>query len=276
MIFNLKYSAFLVVFFTLLGFRTLSAQKGYEVGAHVGTATYFGDLNTNLNIGNPGIAIGLQTRRNLNDRISLAAGLTFGQISAHDENSNNFYERTRNLSFKSNVFDLNFALEFNFFKYVHGSSDYFYTPYIFGGLSFMSYNPKTEIDGTTYNLRDYATEGQFDSQEYGLITPAFVFGFGFKWDINRDWSLNTTLSGRNVFSDYIDDVSGTYPDFAAQESRRGEIGVLLSNPSLDPDFAVPGQQRGNGKSNDMVYFFTIGIMRYFGQIECPAITKNLY
>lgn len=276
MIFKLKRSILTIVFFTLMGISALSAQKGYEVGVNIGTATYFGDLNTNLSIGDPGIAIGLLTRRNVNDRISLVAGLTFGQIGANDANSTNFYERTRNLSFNSNIFDVNFALEFNFFKYIHGSSDYFYTPYIFGGLSFMSYNPKTELDGTTYTLRDFGTEGQFDSGEYGLITPAFVFGFGFKWDINRDWSLNTSLSGRNVFSDYIDDVSGAYPDFATQEARRGVIGRQLSNPSLDPDFAVPGQQRGNGKSNDMVYFFTIGIMKYFGQLECPAITKNIY
>ena len=252
---------------------SLNAQKGNEIGVNVGTSTYFGDLNTNFNLSSPGIAIGVLARRNFNERISAFAGLKYGKISADDKNSNNFYERSRNLSFSSNIFDLHFGLEFNFFPYVHGSDDLYYTPYIFGGFSILKFNPQAELDNVTYNLRDFGTEGQFFNSEYGLVTGSFVFGFGFKWDINRDWSINTSLGGRNVFSDYIDDVSGTYPDFASQELRRGPIGLELSNRSLDPDFAVPGQQRGNGKSNDLVYFFSVGIMRYFGQLDCPAISK---
>lgn len=253
----------------------LNAQRGSEIGGFVGFANYFGDLNTNLRI-DPGLSFGLLLRRNFNERISLAGGVTYGRIGANDADSNNFYERSRNLNFSSNVFDFNFSLEFNFFPYYHGSDDNFYTPYIFGGFSFLKFNPTTELDGTTYSLRDFGTEGQQASQEYGLFSGAFVFGFGFKWDINRDWSINTSLSGRNIFSDFIDDVSGTYPEFASLEARRGITAVQLSNRAIDPDFAVPGQQRGNGKDNDLIYFISIGIMKYFGELPCPAISKIRY
>jgi hypothetical protein len=254
----------------------LNAQRGNEFGGHIGTSIYFGDLNTNYNLSNQGLSFGLLARRNLNERISLAAGLQYGKISATDAKSNNYFQNTRNLSFQSHVYDLNFTLEFNFFQYIHGSDDYYYTPYIFGGFSILKFNPQAELDGQTYSLRDFGTEGQQNGQEYGLMTAGFVYGFGFKWDINRDWSLNASLSGRNLFSDYIDDVSGEYPDFATLQARRGITAVQLSNKSTDPDFARPTMQRGNGKNNDVIYFFNIGIMRYFGELPCPSISKNFY
>lgn len=271
----MKYRILLIALFFTLSNHVLNAQRGNELGGFIGIANYFGDLNTNFNL-DPGLSLGIKVRRNFNERISLTGGLTYGRIGANDEDSNNFYERSRNLNFSSNVFDLNFSLEFNFFPYFHGSDDNYYTPYIFGGFSFMKFDPTTELDGVTYSLRDFGTEGQLASQEYGLVSGSFVFGVGFKWDINRDWSINTSISGRNLFTDYIDDVSGRYPDFATLEARRGITSVMLSDRAIDPDFAVPGQQRGNGKDNDLVYFISIGIMKYFGELPCPAISKIRY
>jgi len=256
-----------------LPFQSLLSQKGIEIGGHLGVSYYFGDLNTNYSLTKPGFSVGFKARRNFNERLSLTASLDYGRISGSDEKSNNAFERQRNLSFYSHIFDASAVLEFNFFPYIHGSEEEYYTPYLFGGFSFMKFNPKAELNGNTFTLRDYATEGQSRGNEYGLVTPTFVFGIGFKWDINRDWSFNVELSGRNVGSDYIDDVSQRYPEFSSLESQRGAEAVLLSNRSLDPDFALPNMQRGNGKSNDVVYFVHIGIMRYFGELPCPPISK---
>ena len=123
----------------------------------------------------------------------------------------------------------------------------------------ISYNPKTTLDDVTYDLRDFGTEGQFAGGEYGSLTAAFVFGFGFKWDINRDWSLNAQISGRSVFTDYIDDVSENYADPFTLAAQRGQIAPFLANRSLDPEFGRPGTQRGNGKSNDIIYLSLIHI-----------------
>ena len=254
----------------------LRAQEGYELGAHVGFANYFGDLNTNYNLAELGFSFGIKARRNFNERVSVAAGFDYGQVGGNDINSNNVFQRTRNLNFNSNVFDFNATLEFNFFPYIHGSKEDYYTPYLFGGLSFMKFNPQTELDGVTYSLRDFGTEGQNFGQEYGLVTAAFVYGMGIKWDINREWSINASISGRNLFSDYIDDVSGQYPNLLDLEARRGITAVQLSNRALQPDFAQNNVQRGNGKNNDLVFFAQIGIMRYFGQIPCPSISKNQF
>jgi len=251
----------------------LQAQEGIEYGGHAGLAYYFGDLNTNYDLSRPGYVIGLKFRRNYNERISLTAALDYGRISGSDENSNNAFERSRNLDFYSQILDGSVTFEFNFFPYIHGSAEEYYTPYLFGGLSMMRYNPKTTLEDETYTLRDFGTEGQFVGGEYGFVTASFVFGMGFKWDINRDWSLNAQLSGRNVFSDYIDDVSGLYAEPATLASQRGAEAPFLANRSADLDFGSAGTQRGNGKSNDIVYFFSIGVMRYIGQLKCPPISK---
>ena len=268
-----KYMRILLIVISSFIFLQLPAQEGIEYGGHAGVAYYFGDLNTNYDLSRPGYVVGLKFRRNYNERLSLTAGLDYGLIRGADGNSNNAFERSRNLDFHSQIIDGSLTLEFNFFPYIHGSEEEFYTPYIFGGLALISYNPKTTLDDVTYDLRDFGTEGQFAGGEYGSLTAAFVFGFGFKWDINRDWSHNAQISGRSVFTDYIDDVSQNYADPFTLAAQRGQIAPFLANRSLDPEFGRPGTQRGNGKSNDIIYYVSIGIMRYIGQLKCPPISK---
>jgi len=253
---------------TLLLFSTIVVgQKGVEVGAHLGLSHYYGDLNPTFKISDPGFSAGFFVRRNFNERICVTLGFDYGNVSGNDQDSFNPFERTRNLDFRSKVYDTSFALEFNFLPYIHGSSDYNFTPYLFSGLSAMRFNPKTDLNGVTYNLQQYFTESEGN---YGLLSGAWVYGFGLKWDINRDFSFNASLSGRNLFSDYIDDVSGTYP--APSQSIDGQ----LSNRSGGIDFGQQGTQRGNGLNNDTVYFVRISLVRYFGQLKCPSIYDGQY
>jgi hypothetical protein len=91
-------------------------QKGYELGGWVGGAVYYGDLNTTLWPRKPGLAAGLTARYNFNTRVSLRSSLNFGRIAGDDALSDNNFERNRNLSFRSNIFDLTSGIEFNFFE----------------------------------------------------------------------------------------------------------------------------------------------------------------
>ncbi len=272
----MKFLNTILLFIFVSAISTVYGQRGAEIGGHIGVAHYFGDLNPTYAISDPGIAIGFKAKRNFNERISLALGLDYGRIKGSDSDSNNAFERSRNLDFYSNVFDGNATLEFNFFPYLHGSEDNYYTPYVFLGASLLRYNPKTDFEGQTYELRDFGTEGQGPGSEYFQLTAAWVYGIGFKWDYNRDWSFNVSLSGRRTSSDYLDDVSALYPDYTQLENRRGPIAVALANRSEDPEHGQTDTQRGNDPTNDRVFFLSIGLYRYFGRIHCPPITKNLY
>lgn len=254
---------------------SIVGQKGYEVGGWLGTGFYYGDLNTGLSIRKPGIAGGLIGKYNFDTRVSLKAGLNYAVVGGDDATSDNIYQYNRNLSFKSRIIDFTTNVELNFLEYYHGSNDQYYTPYLLVGFSFFHFTPQAQLNDTWYDLRPLGTEGQDVGNEYGSINAGFALGFGFKYDLNRDYSLNIEISTHRTFTDYIDDVSTVYADPLTLASRRGPISPQLADRSLIDAIGEPGRQRGNSRDNDVYNLFSIGLVKYFGRLECPKITRDL-
>lgn len=268
----------------------LSAQdmmKGWEVGPWAGVSYYFGDLNTNYRLNRPNLAGGILARYNFNSRLAFGMSANYGMIEAYDSDSKNPFELARNLSFESEIWDGTVQFEFNFLPYIHGSRDYFFTPYLFGGLSVFSFNPKAEyagdmieLQGQMVELRGLGTEGQFKGEEYYSVTAAVSYGFGFKFDINYEWSFNIQLGVRDTYTDYLDDVSTVYPDVSDLLRDRGPVAVDMSNRSIDIDgvdtsqLGEKGQQRGDPNNDDFYIFAGIGVLYYFGDVRCPEYSRK--
>ncbi len=270
---------FFITILVLFSTSIIFAQKGWEVGGWAGGATYFGDLNTDFNLSTPGVAGGIIIRRNFNDRLCLKASGNYVFVRADDANSDNIYERARNLSFQSNVWDFTTQFEFNFLPYIHGSAEHFFTPYVYAGITVFSFNPKADYNGELVELRPLGTEGQFKGEEYFAVQGGFAYGIGLKLDLNELWSLNFDLNGRYLFTDYLDDVSTTYPDKRQLLRSRGELAVALSDrsisvPGVEGPIGSPGKQRGNRSNNDSYILLGIGIVRYFGNLPCPEYSRN--
>lgn len=265
--------AFLLLSLSTTGVR---AQMGYEVGGFIGLGWYFGDLNPNFNLGHPGPAVGAIGRYNFNERLCMALTANYTYVKGDDQWSDNPFQLARNLNFASNVVDLGGRFEFNFMKYKHGSRDYWFTPYVFGGLTVFGFTPKTQYQGQWYNLRDLGTEGQFTGEEYYVLQPALNYGFGLKFDLSYEWSINIEIDSRYMWTDYLDDVSTTYADKAELEALHGPIAVALSDRSIPndeyPQIGQPGRQRGDSRNNDVYAMVKVGLVYYFGEIRCPAIT----
>jgi hypothetical protein len=270
-------------FFSLI-FNVLSAQEGIEAGGWIASVNYFGDLNTNLRLNRPGPAAGFGIRYNFNERICTKLSGNIGRVQAYDKDSPNIYERARNLHFQSIVADAGLQLEFNFLEYIHGSKDNNWSPYLFLGFGVSYFDPKAELDGTWHSLRPLGTEGQFKGEEYYSVAGNWVYGAGFKIDLSYEWSLNIDVSARRLFSDYLDDVSTTYPDADDVEDLRGEFATRFidRSPELfqeDPGFFTrnniespigePGRQRGNSRNNDTYVYVGVGLYYYFGNLKCP-------
>lgn len=251
----------------------LHAQKGKEFGGWVGIANYFGDLNTRLNVTQPGLAFGLNARRNFNTRTAIKTSLSFARVRANDDASSLAYERLRNLDFYSNIYDLTTTGEFNFFEYSHGSKIDYWTPYLSVGFSVFKFNPRTNFQGESVRLQPLGTEGQDIGEEYLTINGGITIGLGMKWDINREISLNAEFTVRRIFTDYLDDVSTVYPNFNSLAQRRSQTAVLLSNRAGNFDQFQPGDQRGNSRNNDTYTLFGLSIMKYIGEIPCPKLTR---
>ena len=250
-----------------------SAQKGWEVGGWLGSSFYYGDLNNQVNLKSPGLAGGLIGKYNFNTRVALRGSLNFGRISADDANSSNNFDRNRNLNFRSNIYDLTGGIEFNFLEHIRGSKFETYTPFVFVGLSVFRFNPKTDLDGVTYSLQEFGTEGQDIGEEYFLISAGYTLGAGFKWDLSSDVTFAVEFTTRRVFTDYLDDVSTTYPDKARLEVIRGPEAVALSDRSLVDGIGIEGRQRGNSSDNDRYTFISLSLTKYFGRLECPKISR---
>jgi len=269
----MKLSFYICVVFIVSGSYVLSAQKGYEVGGWLGTSVYHGDLNPEINFASPGFAGGLIGRYNFNSRVCFKTSVNYGFVKGNDQNSKNNFNRNRNLSFQSHIIDLSPVIEFNFMDYVHGSRTKYFTPYLLGGANLFYFNPTTKLDGERYALRDFGTEGQQVGKSYGPFHAGLILGVGFKWDINYDFSINIEWSTRLLFTDYLDDVSTVYPDKEALRARHGDIAVALSDRSLVEGLGDANRQRGDSKTKDSYSFLGIGIVKYFGWIECPEISK---
>ena len=265
---NIYILAFLALSF-IMPFDAF-AQKGQEVGGWVGLSHYFGDLNPNYGLGMPGLAGGLIARQNFNERLCLVAGVNYARVRGDDAKSVNTVEKTRNLSFKSNVFDATLGMEFNFFSYFHGDKRYFYTPYASLGIVVAKFNPTAELNGTKYNLRDFNTES---ADQYATVSPGIAFGIGFKWDLNYRWSFNVGINARRLSTDYLDDVSTVYPNLNTLPGGPTGISAQLSDRSGVEGFATPGKQRGNSMNDDTYAVIHISMVRFFTQLECPKVSK---
>ena len=275
---------FLSLCFIIFISSATQAQDGLEVGGWLGISNYFGDLNTNLRLNRVNPAGGVGFRYNFNERVDVKLSANYGTVEAYDSDSPNIYERARNLHFKSQVADVGLQLEFNFLPYNHGSKDENWTPYLFLGMGVSYFNPKAKMDGDWYELRQFGTEGQFKGEEYYTVAGGWLYGAGFKIDLNYEWSLNIDISAHRLFSDYLDDVSSLYPDAGNVEDLRGEFATRFIDRSAelyakDPDFFTrnnieypigeEGRQRGNSGDKDTYVYFGVGIYYYFGDLKCP-------
>ncbi len=270
----MRYLIIAISFF--ISFSTLQAQRGWEAGGLIGVSHYFGDLNTDFRLTDPGRAIAVAARFNFNERICLRFSGNFGEVSAYDSDSENLFELARNLSFQSNILEGNAQLEFNFLPYFHGSKDNFFSPYVLAGISTVHFNPMTEYEGDLVELRPLGTEGQFKGEEYRKSSLAINYGIGVKLDINYYWSINVELSGRRMATDYLDDVSTVYADKDDIAQIHGELGAILSDRSIPVEgvdqslLTAPGRQRGSTSTNDSFAYLRVGLMYYFGSLKCPG------
>ena len=119
------------------GYAFIQAQpmKGFEAGAWLGAAHYFGDLNTTYQLDKLRPQGSIALRYNFNQRIAVMAKASAMGLAGDDLKSSNAFERDRNLSFFTTLLELGGQIEFNFFPYKHGDKERYSTPYLFAGAT---------------------------------------------------------------------------------------------------------------------------------------------
>ncbi len=191
----------------------------------------------------------------------------------------------RNLSFKTNVFEAYVAAEIypTVFMEKYDGLQGKLRPYGVIGIGMMKFNPKAKdpLTGQYVALQPLHLEGQGmaeypDRKEYKLTQKEIPMGVGVKYYLKDNMYIGFEVLHRQLFTDYVDDVSTGYIDpalfsaylpaaQAAQASRlyyRGTYALGNTNPGQIQTF-----QRGDPKDND-AFFSTI--LRFGWRLNDPS------
>jgi len=244
----------------LLGFLLLISGGSYaqemEFGAMAGGTYYLGELNPGKQFLFTKPALGGLIRLNLDTRWSFRLQFLHGTLAGDDAVS--LANELRNLRFRSRITEVAIIGEFNFLEYFIGSKINYFTPFLFAGPAYFTFNPKAPApkNNEYVELRGLGTEGVEDN--YKLYGVAAVFGFGFRYSVTNRLGLGVEWGMRKTFTDYLDDISTNYPDFPSSTSSMVRD---LSDPSSEKH--DPGMQRGNPQNNDWYSFAGLTISYRF-------------
>ena len=201
--------------------------------------------------------------------------LNIGMVRGSDAKTDNYVRESRNLHFRSPIINLSQRFEvivlanekvgrrFNI-PGLKGFKDHNEQIYFFGGIGLAYYSPHALYKGSWVALKPLRTEGQGlegGPAEYKSITATIPVGVGFRMGINQLWRVGLEFTYVKTFSDYIDDVHGTYYDPAILLAEVGPDAVALANPAVqNSNFFNAGQQRGD-KQNDALLYANLTIYR---------------
>lgn len=199
--------------------------------------------------------------------------INIGMLRGDDANTNEIIRNSRNLHFRSMVYEFQqrieciilanekFGARYNISGHSKRMKNRNEQVYLFTGIGVSYFNPKARYNGSWVALRPLSTEGQgLDGgpSKTAPVTATIPFGIGIRGGIGRMWRLGVEATYVKTFSDYIDDVHGEYYDPAILAAQVGADAAYLSNPaSANTNWFAPGQQRGD---NEMDAYFYVNIV----------------
>ncbi|MEO6219193.1 MAG: DUF6089 family protein, partial [Ginsengibacter sp.] len=256
-----------------------SAQYEYvqegEIGVTAGVAHYFGDINNRAAFNRPKVALGIFLRKQFGNYTALRVAAHYAQLGYSDQYSENDYQRSRNLSFNTNIFEFALRGDFNFFKFDPTDPLHAFTPYATLGVGIFSYDPYAFYNGEKYYLRPLNTEGETFYQgrkAYGSMAVCIPIGFGVKYAVTDRINISFEIAHRFTTTDYIDDVSKTYVGIDKFSSQnQPSIAAILQDRSfeLGTPIGIEGRQRGFSKQKDQYAIAEFGISFNLISYRCP-------
>lgn len=240
-------------------FYAARRERSLILTGGTGTSTYYGELanpgdyiNANFNLN-----VGLQYY--FTNRISTRVELNWFQLRGDDAKATpESGRRERNLSFESNNLEISAVGMVNLFA--HGDRFYRrpnYNFYGFLGVGLLYFNPrgKDPVTGEMVSLAPLKTEGV----DYGTVTLAIPYGLGGRVKLTPQINLAVEIGWRKLFTDYLDDVSTTYPGAAAFTDP---VAARMSDKRTTPAQGTQGGIRGN-PSNDDAYMLLNAKIEYY-------------
>ena len=193
-------------------------------------------------------------------------------------------------------------IEFNFLEYETGNWRFPFSPFVFTGVSFFHFNPQArrydtqnpfdrDGEGTSNpwtELQPLGTEGQNivpGKEPYMLSQFSIPLGVGFKLSLGENVNMMLEYGIRKTFTDYLDDVSGTYVSpFVLYGYDSDQTTVELSDQSLTlQDYIQNGndiqnwdQNTGKNRGNENTWtdwYSFAGLTLSFKIVKTPKVCQ---
>ncbi|MEQ9441671.1 MAG: DUF6089 family protein [Cyclobacteriaceae bacterium] len=224
----MKYSGvrWIILLAFILAGTELLAQKN-EIGVGLGGTNYTGDVVRAFSLRNTRPAGILLYRRNFNDYLSLRGNLLVGGLHGADTPPFDALAQQRDTAFSIPVIELSALMEYHFLDYKRNINLLRWSPYFFLGAGVAFFGPHEE-----------------QTQSYSRTQPIIPLGIGFKYILNREFTLSLEAGARKTFSDYIDNIS-------------------------DSDSPLKNYEYGNRYDKDWYYFIGVSLSYTFWTIPCP-------
>lgn len=235
----------LFIFGILFFVSTSFGQRRYNLdyGIRAGIANYLGDIGSgdlargfvyNLELKDTRWSTGAFIRYRFHPLFAYQGAFTYARIQGADSESINYARLGRNLSFKNDLFMLNNKIEFYppflTVSDVGGSGRYRtdFKMYFLTGFGIFYHNPKAEYNGQKYKLRPLMTEGK----KYSPVALSIPMGTGFYFTHKRQHRFGFEMTWNMTFTDYLDDVSGSYVNASSMGSDPIASTLANRNPEL--------------------------------------------
>lgn len=296
--------------------ESANAQFKYDYGFRFGAANYLGDIGgknlprrdlvVDMHLPSTRWAVGGFIRKRKSKKLAFASTFDYVRIQGTDQLTTYFPRRARNLTFKNDMLELAARVEYTLYYDSDLSNQGYFNPdmkiYVFGGVAGLFSNPKglinynaardysratgEDIEGQWISLRKYRTEGQENA--YSPVTFAVPMGIGMYFTYMKKWRIGWEYSWRMTFTDYLDDISGLYPDPVIINESNPDAQTLLNsyiyhsydesyigkkvngtfipaetNPDgiLPTNFYTKGSPRGNPLNNDNYMTFQLYVSK---------------
>ena len=270
---------------SVFSFSQVRNKYKYELLGGIGPTGFLGDLggadqngshflkDYNFNSTRFNVNAGVRYRKS--SAFGFKGMLTYAMVSGNDALTKDPIRYNRNLNFRSPIIELSAQVEYYL---LNEKTKSLYTiaglkskkkkrkfaPYLFAGIGAFYYNPREKLNSEWYSVRKYHLEGQGlpgGPKQFSNFNVAIPFGLGFRYNLNKRWSIGAEFGYRKTFTDYIDGVSGKYYNKTVLQQAYGATAVALADPNLGliPGATNAGQERGNPKYKDTYMFFSVNV-----------------
>lgn len=258
----------------MIAFSNRAYSQDYFFGVHLGPMYYHGDLTEPLTVSPGKFSGGIFFGRKINGIVSATSGFTWGRIAGSDHWAYSSSRIERNLSFASDIRELDFQCQIDVQSWLLPSlNKYKLSLLVAAGVSYFWFKPEVFYQNRWFDLHDVGTEGQhikgYEKNVYSLHQVALPWGLSLQHELNKRFTSGLKFNHRILFTDYLDDVSTVYIHENEFHMAGQNFAAFLSNrmgENSDRRVEIEtGQPRGDNKKRDGFYQLSLYVQYNFGK-----------